>query len=366
MQSLFERDRVIIVGGSGGVGKTSVSAALGILSARLGYKTLVLTIDPARRLAGALGLDELGGEPVDITPRLQEKQQIDGELHAMMLNVQNTFDQLVQHYSPEAALSARILDNRMYQTIVTRLSGSQEYASMQRLYQIAAEQHYDRIILDTPPTTHALDFLNAPRKLTDFFDSKVVQLFAGFGQKMGLSLWRPGTSIFLKALDRLSGAGVVGEIAQFFQLVEPLFEPVKAQPEKAMSLLQHPQTCFLIVSGPQVDQLKDALGFQQKLKDLNIRVEGCVVNRVMPLLLPPDTSLDNELEAEEGLPQRLLHWGQRLEQLARDQRQVIDRFAESLEGAESNDGLFKSIPIFEQDIHSLESLNLLVQALATD
>ena len=174
-KGLVSDHQILIVGGSGGVGKTSVSAAIGIESAIEGYKTLVLTIDPARRLASALGLDGIGTEAADVTPKLKEAgHKPKGQLFAMMLDVQNTLDRVVERYAKDEQSKQEILQNRLYQNISTRLSGSQEYASMQRLYEIATEDQYDRIILDTPPSTHALDFLTAPKRLMDFFDSKLV------------------------------------------------------------------------------------------------------------------------------------------------------------------------------------------------
>ncbi|RMF16802.1 MAG: ArsA family ATPase [Candidatus Dadabacteria bacterium] len=350
----LENHRILIVGGSGGVGKTSVSAAIGIASAIEGYRTLVLTIDPARRLANALGLDGIGAEAADVTPRLVESGLAPkGTLHAMMLDVENTLNRVVERYAPDPQTKQRILDNRLYQNISTRLTGSQEYASMQRLSEIAAEGTYDRIILDTPPSTHALDFLTAPQRLMEFFDSKLIQIFVSVGGRAGRGLFRV-TDVFFRALERLTGGNVISEIADFFRLTEDVLEPFRTQSDRADALLRDPQTTFIVVTGPNQHQLDDALRFRRKLDELRIAVSAFVVNRWLRPVLgtgPLPTA------SEDDLLVRLLDWTAKLERVAREQTDAIDRLQQSA-GVPVH-----RVPVFDADIHSIEGLTGIIEAL---
>lgn len=353
--------RVIIVGGSGGVGKTSLSAALGMRYALSGQRTLVLTIDPARRLAGALGLDGIGREAVEVTPRLQEaglEVAPGGSLHAMMLDVQNTFDRLVERYAGEAEARQRILDNRLYRNLSTRLSGSQEYASMQRLYEIATEEDWDRIILDTPPSTHALDFLSAPRRLAEFFDSRVVQLFVGAGGRVGWNLFKRGKDMFFGALERLTGADVLREIAEFFEIAEAILDPYRSQAGRAEGLLRDAGTRFVVVTGPAEHQLDDAVRFHDKLGEMGIRLGALIVNRHLRPVLESEADLPWPPSRELGpLETEAALWATRMEQLAR--RQAV-----AIAAAGQRVGLPQAVvPLFDEDIHSVEGLVQAAQAL---
>lgn len=349
--------RIVIVGGSGGVGKTSISAALGILGALKGKKTLVLTIDPARRLAGALGLDGIGRDAADVTPRLQETGlEVTGSLHAMMLDVQNTFDRLVERYTPDAETRRQIRENRLYQNISTRLSGSQEYASMQRLYEIASEENYDLIVLDTPPSTHALDFLTAPKRLLEFFDSRVVQLFLNFGGKVGWGLLKRSTDVFFKALERLTGGGVLEEIATFFRVAESILEPYRTQSDKTEALLRQHDTAFVIVTGPDSHQLDAAGEFRTMLANLGIRVAGLVVNR----WLPPtgDDPATWQAPAGDALAARIADWAGRIERVAQAQTAAIDTLRKRAALP------LAVIPVYAEDIHAIAGLRYLARHLA--
>lgn len=347
--------RIIIVGGSGGVGKTSVSAAVAIKCALAGYKTLVLTIDPARRLAGALGLDGIGTEAVEVTPRLKAVGlEVKGQLFAMMLDVQNTLDRLVDQYAASPQAKQEILNNRLYQNISTRLTGSQEYASMQRLYEIANEGVYDRIILDTPPSTHALDFLTAPKRLLEFFDSKIMHAFISVGGKAGRGFFRV-TDVFFRALERLTGSGLIHEIAEFFKIAQAILEPFQSQGAQADALLRRSDVTFFIVSGPHHHQLDDASEFSQKLSQMGIKVSGMLVNRWLAQVAPQQQL--SEAPDLSTLEHRVQTWAARLEAVARRQDEAI----RSVE-AKHNQTLTR-IPVFDGDIHSIEGLLQIVYLL---
>jgi len=356
---MFEDHRILIVGGSGGVGKTSLSAALGVSLACRGYKTLVLTIDPARRLAGALGLDRIGAEAVELTSQLAEAGLApSGSLHAMMLDVQNTFDRLVRRYAPDAETTERILNNRLYQNISTRLSGSQEYASMQRLYEISVEGGYDRIVLDTPPTTHALEFLTAPRRLTEFFDSRVMQLFLNFGGRTGMRLLRRGTDMFFSAVERLTGPGLIREIADFFQLAEAILEPYKQQADRAEALLRSHETTFLIVSGANGHQLDEAHAFRSALSRLSINVSGLIVNRWLAPVTESERVLD-QVQPDDALAGTAVKWFRRIERWAHMQTAQIEKAADGL------DIPVVRVPVMDEDIHTVTGLHAVADYLQT-
>lgn len=358
--SLFDDARIIIVGGAGGVGKTSVSAALGIRSAIGGARTLVLTIDPARRLAGALGLEGIGREAVDVTPRLREAGiPVEGTMHAMMLDVQNTLDRLVERYAPDPEARRRILENRLYRNLSTRLTGSQEYASMQRLHEIATEEAWDRIILDTPPSTHALDFLTAPERLAEFFDSRVVQLFAGVGGRVGWSVLKRGSNFFLGAIEKLTGEGVIREISEFFRISETILEPYRHGAGRAESMLRDPQTRFFVVSGPAPHQIDESSRFRTKLNELGIRPGATIVNRLLPSRLPDDASWPSPDDLADPLAAEIVRWTGRMEELARAQAADAARLPDTPSAP------LRVVPVFDDDVHSVESLSRLADLLAS-
>lgn len=320
--------RVLIVGGSGGVGKTSISAALGIRSAMSGSKTLVLTIDPARRLANALGISGIGDQAVKLNDALAASGlKVPGELHIMMLDVENTLNRMVRRVSSDPARQAAILANPMYQNIASRLSGSQEYASMQRLHEIVASGVYERVILDTPPSTHALDFLSAPKRLMTFFDLKVIQALAHADRTPNKPARLRIGNLFLSAIQRLSGAGVVRDIAEFLSLAEPLVQSFQQQAGLSDALLRDHQTGFVIVSGPTGEQLNDAGEFREHLQQLHIATVGFIVNRHLAPLLAFDKVLP-EISATDSLPERILQCACELEQIAREQTRAIKQFSQ--------------------------------------
>ncbi|MEE4329900.1 MAG: ArsA-related P-loop ATPase [Wenzhouxiangella sp.] len=359
IETSIAQHRVLIVGGSGGVGKTSVSAALGLTAARAGHRTLVLTIDPARRLAAALGIDGIGPEAEDVTSRLREAgYPVSGELHAMMLDVRRTLDRAVERHAPTPERREQILANRLYQNIAGKLSGSQEYAAMQQLAEIAASGDYDRIILDTPPTTQALDFLTAPERLQAFFDSNLIRIFLSFGSRAGRGFFRM-TDVLFRALERLTGAQVIRDIAEFFEVAESILEPFNRQAARARDLLRDRSTAFVIVTGPDPQQLTDAERFWKALGPMGIAVAHFVVNRRLPALHEPgDRPRQAAIRGE--LARRVAHWDTALEDLARRQNQAIAALTDA--GAP---GLIR-LPELPGTIHSLNGLSEMSDRLSSN
>ncbi len=359
MTKIIQGHRILIVGGSGGVGKTSVSASLGLASARAGFRTLVLTIDPARRLARALGLDGIGPEAVDLTPKLEKLGvQPPGELHAMMLDVKSTLDQAVERYASSPERKEAILANRLYRNISTRLSGSQEFAAMQRLQEIATSGDYERIILDTPPTTQALDFLTAPERLQAFFDSNLMRVFIQFGGTAGRGFFRV-TDVLFKTLERLTGANVIRDIGEFFQVAESILEPFSQQAEKAQALLRRDETSFVVVTGPYPHQLNDADQFRSRLGEMQIEVSAVIVNRWLAPSLPRMPERQPAVQSDQ-LTKRMAYWALELERLTHQQNDAVEELAVNCPQPVIR------LAELDGDVHSMTGLGRLAEQLADD
>lgn len=279
---LLEDVTVCICAGSGGVGKTTTSAAIAAGMAARGRKVAVLTIDPAKRLADSLGLEQLGNREARVDPALFTAAGVDpggGELWATMLDAKATFDEVVVRYSEDSETSATILDNRIYKQISGALAGSQEYMAMERLYEIHEEGDYDLLVLDTPPSRHALDFLDAPQRLVQFVDGRALKLFlrpTGFGARIA----GRGAATILAVLRRLTGVDLIDDLSEFFNAMSGLVGGFRERATKVESLLGAAGTKFLIVTGPAGDPINEAVYLHDKLIEGDLPFGGLVVNRV--------------------------------------------------------------------------------------
>jgi anion-transporting ArsA/GET3 family ATPase len=279
---LLEGKRVVVCAGSGGVGKTTTAAAVAAGMAARGKKVAVLTIDPAKRLADSLGLPELGNEERRVDPALLEDAGItgsSGELWAMMLDPKQTFDEVVRQHAPDAQTRERILSNRIYQQLSNALAGSQEYMAMEKLYEIWAEDRFDLLVLDTPPSRNALDFLEAPRRLTQFIEGRALQVFlrpTGFATRV-LST---GTSAVFSVLRRITGVDLLNDLAEFFQAFSGMVGGFQERAKRVNELLADPATAFLVVCGPQGEPISEAVHFHRKLEESGLPFGGVIVNRV--------------------------------------------------------------------------------------
>lgn len=279
---LLEDVTVCICAGSGGVGKTTTSAAIAAGMAARGRKVAVLTIDPAKRLADSLGLDELGNREARVDRSLFTAAGVDpgaGELWATMLDAKATFDEVVVRYSEDSESSEKILDNRIYKQISGALAGSQEYMAMERLYEIHEEGDYDLLVLDTPPSRHALDFLDAPQRLVQFVDGRALKLFlrpTGFGARIA----GRGAATILAVLRRLTGVDLIDDLSEFFNAMSGLVGGFRERATKVEALLGAPGTTFLIVTGPAGDPITEAVYLHEKLVEGELPFGGLVVNRV--------------------------------------------------------------------------------------
>lgn len=273
------RTRIIVCCGSGGVGKTTTAAALGVRAAERGRKCVVLTIDPARRLAQSMGLSELDNTPRPVT---DIDESAGGTLHAMMLDMKRTFDEVVlQHSDPERARA--ILDNPFYQSLSAGFAGTQEYMAMEKLGQLRALDAWDLIIVDTPPSRSALDFLDAPQRLGSFLDGKFIKLLmapAKVGGRAGMKFLNVGMSMMTGVLSKVMGAHLLGDVQTFIAAMDTMFGGFRKRADATYKLLQAPGTAFLVVAAPERDALREAAYFVERLAAERMPLAGLVLNRV--------------------------------------------------------------------------------------
>lgn len=268
--------RIIVCCGSGGVGKTTTAAALGVRAAERGRKVVVLTIDPARRLAQSMGIDQL-----DNVPRRVDGIAGDGELHAMMLDMKRTFDETVEAHA-DAERARAILENPFYQSLSAGFAGTQEYMAMEKLGQLRARDEWDLIIVDTPPSRSALDFLDAPKRLGSFLDGKFIRLLmapAKVGGRAGMKFLNVGMSMMTGTLGKLLGGQFLRDVQTFVAAMDTMFGGFRSRADATYKLLQAPGTAFLVVATPERDALREAAYFVERLAAEDMPLAGLVLNR---------------------------------------------------------------------------------------
>ncbi|MGW2518020.1 ArsA family ATPase [Streptomyces sp. NPDC001617] len=271
------RTRIVVCCGSGGVGKTTTAAALGLRAAERGRKVVVLTIDPARRLAQSMGIDSL-----DNTPRRVKDVEGDGELHAMMLDMKRTFDEIVEAHA-DGERAAAILTNPFYQSLSAGFAGTQEYMAMEKLGQLRARDEWDLIVVDTPPSRSALDFLDAPKRLGSFLDGRLIRLLtapAKLGGRAGMKFLNVGMSMMTGTLGKLLGGQLLKDVQTFVAAMDTTFGGFRTRADATYKLLQAPGTAFLVVAAPERDALREAAYFVERLAAEDMPLAGLVLNRV--------------------------------------------------------------------------------------
>ena len=277
LESVVAQSHVIVCCGSGGVGKTTTAAVIALHAALQGRKTVVVTIDPARRLADALGLDGLTNEPAQI-PGLPEGS---GEMWAMMLDTKATFDGLVRRYAADSIQTEQILENSFYRNISTSLSGTQEYMASEKLYELAIESNYDLVVVDTPPTRNALDFLEAPRRLAKFLDHRIYKVLMlptrGIVKAVNVA-----AQTLLRSISKVVGTEVIADAIAFFGAFEGMEQGFKERAAEVDSLLSQPDTAFILIASPHADTMAEAQFFAARLRELKITVRALIVNRMQP------------------------------------------------------------------------------------
>ncbi len=352
--------RIVVCCGAGGVGKTTLSAALGVWGAMKGRKTVVLTIDPARRLADALGLSALDHEPRRVAESVFDGigHPPPGELWAMMLDTKHTFDRLVSRFAPTPEMRSRILNNRYYRHLSASLAGSHEYMAMEKLHEIHNEDRFDLIVLDTPPTRSALDFLEAPRRLSNLFADnlfwKLVRPYLRTGL-FGLKMFTFFASPIYKAVGRVLGTAVIEDLLDFFRLGDDLFfDGFRKRAEAIHAVLSGPTARFMAVASPTETPMREARFFHEKLADSGMPFGGFIINRVHPTYPEPAGPLPDD--APSGVSEALM---ERLAANLRDLQTLGRADAAAIEGLKASVGAevpIIEIPRFEEDVHDIRGL----------
>lgn len=360
--------RVLVCVGSGGVGKTTVAAALGLARALAGQRVLVCTIDPARRLANAMGLGPLGNVEARVPEHafLAAGLRPRGELHAMMLDVKRTWDELVTRHAPDPARRDRILKNRLYHQMSAVLAGSQEYMAMEKLHELATDRDYDLIVLDTPPTAHALDFLDAPDRIIDFLGNDAARALlapaAGAG-RLGLRLAQLGSGYIARTLARFTGADMLRDLGEFLAGFQGMYDGFKERAAEVRALLALPSTGFVLVASPSPLSIDEALAFHERLHAEGMPVAGLVANRVTPDLwagggpLPDAAALAAALPADGALAGRLAATLAEHQRLAAADEVALSRLFREVPGPRA------VVPRLERDVHDLAGLAMLAERL---
>lgn len=352
IESLLAQRKVLLCLGGGGVGKTTVSAALALAAALRGRKVALLTIDPAKRLKDALGMPDLASEPTRVCLD-GLGPDCGGELHAMMLDAKRTFDQLVARFAPSLEAAERILRNRLYQYVSGALAGSQEYMALEKLYEIATADSYDLLIIDTPPTHHALDFLDAPRRMIDLLGSRALSLL----QQPSLALLGVGSRVaqmaletILRVLERFTGMRLLAEVADFVGGFDGMVEGFRSRADAVRRILRDAGTAALLVTSAEPLTVDETISFYQELDRVGLFVGAVVVNRTVPeALLARTRRRANRIPG--ALRRKLREARRELEALADRDRRMAAKLR-AVAGAVP----IATVPAFPRDVASLEAL----------
>ena len=374
LNDVVDHGRIAVCCGSGGVGKTTTAAVIAIEGARRGRRCVVVTIDPAKRLANALGLDELANEPrrIDVARWDPDGTRVEGgELSAMMLDTKSTFDGLVTRHADSPEQAQRILANNFYRNISSALSGTQEYMAMEKLHELHEDGGFDLIVVDTPPSRHALDFLDAPARLLRLLNNPVFRVLM-VPTRTYLKIAGAAVQAFIRTVSKVVGGEVVDDIVTFFRSFEGMEEGFRTRAARVVEILQQPETRFVLVTSPRRDAIEEARYFAEQIGDHNLAVDALVVNRVHPQF---GTELAAGLRARvETL--RALEFGRDTERQARDR--LADRYqnlAEFNEIAERERAYIETVrvrtrtaavafvPYLPHDVHDFTALAVIGRIL---
>ena len=365
--------RLLICCGTGGVGKTTISAAVALLAARKGKRVLVLTIDPARRLADTLGVRDLPNQamPIPVT-QLADATPITGELSALMLDVKSTWDDAVRRYAPTPEVANQILENRFYQKITQGISGTQEYSAILRLLDVVEEDRYDLIVVDTPPARNALEFLDAPRRISGVLEDGVLHwlITPRFTSRWaGARIFGKGSAALFQIFERFVGEDVLRNISEFLTSFSSLFDTLHSRAERVQELLRKPSSSFLLVTQPTTMAVQDAVAFHGQLQEAQVPFGGLIVNRMhwstqgVPADEPPRGADAFPLEppagvdpaAYEQMVARVWEQHQLYCRWARHDREVVDGLRESF----GTDVPCQEVPDLQIDLIDLRALSML-------
>ncbi len=344
--SALVRERsVIVCCGSGGVGKTTISATFALAAARAGRRSCVVTVDPARRLADSLGVQSLPNTPTEVMGDWP------GHLHALMLDTKGTFDDLVHHYSRTPEQAESILANRLYINLTGALSGTQEYMAMEKLYELVDSGEFDVVVVDTPPTRNALDLLDAPRRLTRFLENRLFRALL-LPTRMSLRAVGVATQALLRTISKVAGAEIVQDAVAFFQAFEGMEEGFRTRAGAVRQLLADPMTAFVLVTTARPDAIAEATFFAEKLAEREVIPAALVVNRIAPAFG------GGEAVGMSGVMAPLEANLAALNTLAAREEQAFADLAEKVAPAPIG-----RIPLFGQDVHELIGLQRAADSL---
>ncbi|MCI2421987.1 AAA family ATPase [Saccharopolyspora sp. K220] len=356
--------RIVVCCGSGGVGKTTTAAALAVRAAERGRKTVVLTIDPAKRLAQALGLRELGNQPKQV---VLDGFEPAGDLNAMMLDMRRTFDDMVlAHAGRDRA--EQILNNPFYQTISTSFSGTQEYMAMEKLGQLSASGSWDLIVVDTPPSRSALDFLDAPQRLSTVLDGRLIKMLSSPARVGGKGLRKlvgAGFGMFAKAVSTIIGGQLLADAAAFVQAFDSTFGGFRERAEHTYRLLRSPGTAFLVIAAPEPDALREATYFVERLAGEQMPLVGLVANRTHPVFAglagPRAASAAEEIEMAGSAPlaAAVLRVHADRVAVAEREKRLLARFTRA-----HPEVSLVGVPALPADVHDLDGLREIGRRLA--
>jgi len=363
---LIENRRVLLCVGCGGVGKTTVAASIALAAAQRGKRVLCLTIDPAKRLANSLGIDRMTGDEQAIAPKLFEQAglEVSGSLTLMMLDTKRTFDEVVTRYASTPEARDRLLNNRLYHWVSTSLAGTQEYMAMEKLVAVKKDTNYDLIVLDTPPTSNALDFLDAPQRLVEAIDSGamrwLVQAFQSTG-KLSLNLVARSVSLVLKGISKMTGGGFLEQMAGLIVDLNDLFGGFKERATEVAEAMRGDEFAYVLVTTPAPVAVREIRFFAERLREQGMHPDALVVNRVHrapgghPDLQQIRDALErHEVELEAGGAERLdLALHEEASQAATDQQHL--RSLDEMTAREADTPRVE-IPALPSDVHDIRTL----------
>jgi anion-transporting ArsA/GET3 family ATPase len=350
---LIDSSTVIICCGSGGVGKTTTAAVIGLEAARRGRRAVVVTIDPARRLADALGLsDGLASEP----QRIELDDETTGELWAMMLDTAATFDGLVRSQAETDEQIERILNNAFYRNIAGALSGTQEYMAAETLHALHADDRFDLVVVDTPPSRNALDFLDAPGVLSRFLDHRLFKLLM-LPTKGGLKFISTATQPLLRAVGKVVGSDVLADSVAFFQAFAGMETGFRERADDVIALIRAPETSFVVVASAHHDTIGEAVWFVEQLVAQGVEVTAAIVNRAHPLFgegLSAEAAAAAEAASDSGDHALAALWRN-----VADLRMLRERELDVIEPLALRVGPERVVvlPLLDRDVHDLAGLH---------
>lgn len=372
LKSLVSQRSVIVTCGAGGVGKTTTSAAMALAAARMGRRALVLTIDPARRLAQALGIPPTGPDPVQISPEQLQQAGVQlpegGELHAWMLDPKVVLERVVDRFAPTPEDAKTIRGTRLYQALCEVISGLQEYTAAEALHTFFEEKRYDLIVLDTPPSRNALDFLDAPRRLSRFLDERTLGIFAPQTAGRLNPMMKAAAKVVNTALAKTFGEDFAQELRTFLGAFGKLFSKMRVHASGVRTLLMSDAASFVVVASPDAAAREEALYFRNRIHDLGLVAEGFILNRSFA----SDQMFLDPKQVGEGAQEPVLKTAlKKLEPLADRERVRIEQDQQLLaelevQGKQLGGQGATAFPFLDEAVEDLPALHLLSSVIVED